>query len=148
MKTILIFLLFELAFSYNGAGAAEYAKKWCNKYNPDYNNYKYKDAFAESVNFISQCISVGGGQDLTGCEGLDDKGMLKNASDLKQCLISKGWKISDKISPGFPIFYKRSSIGMVATQVDAKVVIFCSHAPDRCNSRNFINNMDSYSPPS
>ena len=147
MKTILIFLLFELAFSYNGAGAAEYAKKWCNKYNPDYNNYKYKDAFAESVNFISQCISVGGGQDLTGCKGLDDKGMIPNSSNLKKCLISKGWKKNRiAIAKGYPIFTKVNSYAMFMTNVGTDGILYCSHAPDRCKARTNYKSVDIYTP--
>ena len=40
MKTILIFFLLGLIFSYDGTGAANYAQKYCNNYNPKYNKYE------------------------------------------------------------------------------------------------------------
>ena len=146
MKSILICLLLGLVFSYNGEGAAAYAKKYCNKYNPNYHNYKKIDGTDESANFASQCISVGGGLDLTGCEGLDDKGMIKKISDLKKCIISKGWKITNKISKGYLMFLKAVFLPMIVTEVPKRDIIFSSHDFDRCDSRIGFNYVDIYAP--
>ena len=146
MKTILICLLLGLSFSYNKIGAINYALKYCNNYNPKYNNYKDKGE-EESANFVSQCISVGGGQDLTGCEGLDDKGMIPNSSNLKKCLISKGWKKNRlTIAKGYPIFTKVNSYAMFMTNVGTDGILYCSHAPDRCKARTNYKSVDIYTP--
>ena len=42
MKTILIIFILGLTFSYDGTGAATYAQKYCNNYNPNYNKYDIK----------------------------------------------------------------------------------------------------------
>ena len=39
MKSILILFLLGFTFSYNRIGAANYALKYCNNYNPNYNKY-------------------------------------------------------------------------------------------------------------
>ena len=146
MKSILICLLLGLSFSYNKIGAINYALKYCNNYNPNYNNYKDKGE-EESANFVSQCISVGGGQDLTGCEGLDDKGMIPNSSNLKKCLISKGWKKNRlTIAKGYPIFTKVNSYAMFMTNVGTDGILYCSHAPDRCKARTNYKSVDIYTP--
>ena len=120
--------------------------KYCNNYNPEYNNYKDKGE-EESANFVSQCISVGGGQDLTGCEGLDDKGMIPNSSNLKKCLISKGWKKNRiTIAKGYPIFTKVNSYAMFMTNVGTDGILYCSHAPDRCKARTNYKSVDIYTP--
>ena len=74
---------------------------------------------AESINFMSQCIHAGG-QNFTGCEGLDDKGMFKNIQDLKKCLQAKGWTKTEIFAPGNPIFQRRYAYGMIATAVEDK----------------------------
>ena len=134
MKAILIFILLGLTFSYNRGGAAAYAKKYCDKYNPDYN--KYTNRTEESANFVSQCISAGG-QDFEGCEGRDDKGMFKDGYALKNCLISKGWKKTNIPQKGNPVFYKLGTYPLLITEdgVINHRVTCCSHKPDRCNAR-------------
>ena len=147
MKKILICLLLGFTFSYNGEGAVNYAKIYCNKYNPNYNNYKNSKDGNEAANFVSQCISVGGGQDLTECEGLDDKGMIPNSSNLKKCLISKGWKKNRlTIAKGYPIFTKVNSYAMFMTNVGTDGILYCSHAPDRCKARTNYKSVDIYTP--
>ena len=148
MKKILIFFLLGLIFSYDGTSAATYAQKYCNNYNPNYNKYESKTA--ENINFISQCISIGGGQDFEGCEGRDDKGMFTKGSDLKNCLISKGWKTA--------ITSKKGSIAfMIIDNNDVKIitsdkadiigrVTFCSHTPDRCDAKQSSLVLKFYSP--
>ena len=141
MKAILIFILLGLTFSYNGEGAATYAKKYCDKYNPDYN--KYVNRTEESANFVSQCISVGGGQDFEGCEARDNKGMFRSVSALKNCLISKGWKQTARCQKGNPIFMKSYSHSMIIIDSDANNIFFNSHYPDRCSSALSLRNLNS-----
>ena len=135
MKTILIIFLLGLTFSYDRIGAANYAQKYCNNYNPEYK--KYSDQNEENVNFVSQCISIGGGQDFEGCEGRDNKGMFKNSADLKKCLISKGWKKTHVPQKGNPAFTRLGINTMILSgdQMDLKTLIYCSHTPDRCNAK-------------
>ena len=145
MKAILIFILLGLTFSYNRGGAAAYAKKYCDKYNPDYN--KYTNRTEESANFVSQCISAGG-QDFEGCEGRDDKGMFKNSGDLKKCLIKKGWTKKNVPQKGSPAFVKVSYMTMIISDISLKgEVAYCSHTPDRCNGRLGHRFLEFYSPP-
>ena len=146
MKAILICLLLGLSVSYKGDLAVAYAKKHCSKYNPAYNNYRKIDMTAESINFMSQCIHAGG-QNFTGCEGLDDKGMFKNIQDLKKCLQAKGWTKTEIFAPGNPIFQRRYAYGMIATAVEDKAVKFCSHSPDRCHSQIVKKIVETYAPP-
>ena len=146
MKKILIFLFFGLTFSYNPSNAVNYAKKYCNNYNPNYNNYKGTEK-EETANFVSQCISVGGGQDFTGCEGLDDKGMFTKVSDLKNCLILKGWKNRGSIiKRGFPAFLKTGYHVFLLTELDIVGPRYCSHDPDRCAALAKIRSLEIYTP--
>ena len=50
------------------------------------------------------------GQNFDGCAGRDKKGMIRYAKDLKECLISKGWRTSSTkhlyFRPGHPVFIK------------------------------------------
>ena len=87
MKAILIFLLLGLTFSYDRIAAANYAQKYCNNYNPNYN--KYETQKEESANFVSQCMSIGGGQDFEGCEGKMIKECSKMVMLLKIALFQK-----------------------------------------------------------
>ena len=146
MKTVLICLLFGLALSYNAQLALLYAQNYCNKYNPKYNDYHKTERPKEAYNYISQCLKEGG-QDFTGCEGLDDKGMLTNAYDLQKCLLSKGWKRSAGFAPGYPIFSLRYSVNGIVLSVDEKTVKYCSHAPDRCHSQSSKKSLETYAPP-
>ena len=145
MKAIIVCLLLGLSFSYSDIGAINYALRYCNNYNPKYNSYKGTEK-EESANFVSQCISIGGGQDLSGCEGLDDKGMIPKISDLKRCLISKGWKIGAKISTGDPLFLRTGSYAMIFTGFDNKrlMIKFSSHSPDRCDGVTSVSSVEGY----
>ena len=136
MKSILILFLLGFTFSYNRIGAANYALKYCNNYNPNYNKYSQQNI--ESVNFVSQCISIGGGQDFKGCEGRDDKGMFKYAIDLEICLMKKRWKRTAIPKKGIPMLYVHvHSYAWII--IDDKVIdnkiTYCSHIPDRCEAK-------------
>ena len=147
MKSILILLLFGLIFSYDRQGACNYAYKYCDKFNPDFN--KYSENVEESTNFLSQCLSVGGGQDFEGCEGKDDKGMFKNIDDLKNCLISKGWKKTDTIKKGNAAFQKIRDRAVIVSNDFTFLGNFhlSSHGPKRCSARMFHKFVEFYEPP-
>ena len=147
MKAILIFILLGLTFSYNGEGAAAYAQKYCNNYNPDYN--KYTEQAEESANFVSQCMSVGGGQDFEGCGPKDNKGMFKNVLALKNCLIKKGWKRDIFGHKGNPAFFNVASRAMIAVaEMDRSGLgLYSYHTPDRCNSKMGYKKLEFYTPP-
>ena len=143
MKAILIFFLLSLSFSYDGKAASNYAKKYCNNYNPKYHKYETQDE--ESANFVSQCMAHGG-QDFEGCKGKDDKGMFKNYLSLKECLISKGWKITEFPKKGAPAFSKHGPYALIITdnKVERNQVTYCSHELDRCEAKFFIKGLDIY----
>ena len=134
MKTIIICFLLGFSLSYNIEGAVSYALKHCGRYNPNYNFYKYKEPKAESVNFVSQCIGEGGGQDFSGCKGRDDKGMFKDPFDLANCLVSKGWTKTRKFTRGSPIMVLNSFLAFV-TSYSSDGLYICSHAWDRCEAK-------------
>ena len=117
MKTVLICLLLGLALSYNADLALLYARNYCNKYNPKYNDYHKTERPKEAYNYISQCLKEGG-QDFTGCEGLDDKGMLTDTYDLQKCLLMKGWKKTDVFAPGYPIFRKDGTYSALVVEIN------------------------------
>ena len=148
MKTILIIFLLGLTFSYDGTGAANYAQKYCNNYNPEYK--KYSDQNEENVNFVSQCIGIGGGQDFEGCEGKDDKGMFTKGSDLKNCLISKGWKSAFNPKKGTVAFriFDSSEVKIITNDKCDLLnrATFCSHTPDRCDEKQNCLTLLFYSP--
>ena len=91
-----------------------------------------------------------GGQSFDGCAGKDDKGMIKGASDLKTCLISKGWRTNmtrpGSFKQGYPVFLKQSpsSCPFIATGISGNYIIVSSHTPDACNLRIKANNLEYY----
>jgi len=99
MKAIIISVLLSLSLAYNAGDAVNYATNWWNGFNPQYNNYDPNDC----ANFVSQCLKAGG-QDLSGCV-TDNKGCVTGVSNLQNCLVSKGWKTSSNVPPGFKAGY-------------------------------------------
>ena len=134
MKIILLCLLVGLILSYNAGAAIKYARQHCRKYNTKYNNYKGKGG--DCANFVSQCLK-NGGFDFSGCGGKDNKGMIINCSNLRECLRKKGWKsktgVPKEFKGGYPFFIGNSH-AMIATGVNGKTVTFCGHTNDRCDS--------------
>ncbi len=47
--------------TYNRSDVIDYAKKWCESYNPEYPYYDGTDGNTDCANFISQCMHEGGG---------------------------------------------------------------------------------------
>ena len=84
----LISLLIGYSLSYSTTKAINYARKYCQNYNPDYKKY----ANADCANFVSQCL-IAGGQSLSGCSGLDAKGAIPLVSNLRNCLTKKRMEI-------------------------------------------------------
>ena len=102
MKAYIIILLLGISLSYNPRAAIEYANKYCSNYNKIFYNYNSENDGRDSANFVSQCLHEGG-QSFEGCNGVDLKGMIPRVSELKACLVSKGWKSSGSMpSSGMP----------------------------------------------
>ena len=149
MKTILIILLIGISLSYNPWGAINYANAYCSSYNPAFNNYKGRGG--DCANFVSQCLTAGGFS-LAGCGGTDNKGMIPGVSNLKNCLTSRGWRVSGSMPPnfqmGYPIFAKAYSHAMLATGISGGTsggyVFYCAHTTDRCNARIPMSDVDFY----
>ena len=147
MKLILICLFLGLSLSYDRMAAVNYAHKYCNKYNPNYNNYRTDKPGDEAAYFISQCLSIGGGQDLSGCEGLDDKGMINGNYALKLCLKSKGWIKNGLIAPGYIMFLFHTSYPLIVTKVNFRDIYYASHNPDRCDGKTYYFAGEMFAPP-
>ena len=133
MKSLILFLLIGLSILYNTKDAVSYARKYCNI--NDYIYYEYKDSFGYSANFVSRCLKTGG-QQLTGCVGLDSKGDIHLISNLRSCLTKKGWK-SQKGMPkgfkaGYPFFSENHA--KIATYVRENNIKYCSHSNNRCDA--------------
>ena len=146
MKAYLIVLLLGLTLSYNPSGAISYARTYCSRYNGRYKNYA--GVGGDCANFVSQCVSEGGGLSLSGCSGRDSCGMLPAVSNLKSCLRSKGFTAySSKpknFRGGYPIFLKSGSHAMLATGVNGNTITFCGHTNDRCDSTISASSVDFY----
>ena len=135
MKAIIIILLFGIILSYNTNAAIAYARTFCNRRNPAYIDFYMK---GQNAHFVSECM-VAGGQKFDGCAGIDSKGMFHNISNLKTCLLLKGWKLSNSkptnFKAGYPIILKGGYHVMLATGFDGNDIIYCSHDNDRCNAK-------------
>ena len=59
MKIYLIFFWLKVLFSFNTSDVIEYARTWCKKMNPEYNNYGWR-AYRETGNFASQWLYARG----------------------------------------------------------------------------------------
>ena len=131
MKIIILSLLICLTISYKTVPAIEYARKYC-RYSGPYYDYDMKD---EPANFVSKCL-IAGGMNFSGCSGVNNKGAIPSAANLRSCLISKGWKYSKGISKqfkaGYP-FFSNNQHSMIATYVKGKFLKYCAHANDRCD---------------
>ena len=69
---------------------------------------------------------------------IDNYGLIPSVSNLKRCLLSKGWK-SSKSKPfnfkeGYPIILKYGNHVMLATRFRSNNIIYCAHRNDRCNA--------------
>ena len=148
MKAYIIILLLGISLSYNPKAAIEYANKYCSNYNKIFYNYNSENDGRDSANFVSQCLHEGG-QSFEGCNGVDLKGMIPRVSDLKACLLSKGWKSSLGVKPvnfkaGYPIFIKNYHRAMLATDVKGDTINYSGHSPDRCNAKFRANVIEFY----
>ena len=118
--------------AYNRDKAISYARKYCKSYNPAYKRYNGADC----ANFVSQCLKEGG-QSLSGCNGLDEKGAIPYVPNLESCLTKKGWKSSrgvpKQFKAGYPFFIPKQH-AMIATAVNGKTITYCGHTNDRCDA--------------
>ena len=118
-------------FSYDPGSAVGYADAYCDKRNPDFNDYTGQGG--DCANFVSQCL-LAGGQDLSGCS-VDDRGCVINVGALEACLLSKGWHSaeSDSVPEGFGaggvITINNSGHAMIANSPST----FDAHTNDRCS---------------
>ena len=136
MKIYLIFFLLKVLFSFNTSDVIEYARTWCKKMNPEYNNYGQR-AYRETGNFASQCLYAGG-QSFSGCKGKDNKGMIPDINDLVECLTyKKGWKSStSKISlfkPGYFVIQKGLTSPLIVTGINGNNITYCRHNDFKCD---------------
>ena len=136
MKTIILLFLIGFSLSYNAGAAVNYARTYCQNYNPHY--WNYANDGGDCANFVSQCL-IAGGMDLSTCavSWVDDYGCLPRVRDLKSCLQQKGWKSSysrpASFKAGYPIFSTQYEHAMLATGISGGSVIFCGHTNDRCD---------------
>ena len=127
-----IFLLIGIFSNINDyipEDAIEYARKYCQNYNPAYKNYGTKNDF-ETINFVSQSLFAGG-QSFSGCRGKDNYSMIFVYNDMYECLRKKGWNITmtknDKVKKGYPAFIKESRMLLLITDFKDDKAIYCAH---------------------
>ena len=116
--------------SYDSGLAVDYANSYCDKRNPEFNDYT--GSGGDCANFVSQCL-LAGGQDLSGCI-VDDRGCVINVGALEECLLSKGWNYaeSDSVPDGF------GAGGVITINDSGHAIIavssstFDAHTNDRC----------------
>ena len=134
MKYILILILFEILICYNPSAAVEYARKYCQHYNPAYGNYAISGG--DCANFVSQCL-IAGGQSLDGCANIRTHGIIAGVTSLKNCLVKKGWKTSETRPPsfkaGYPMAYTNLKHITMATSVNGNIITYCGHTKDVCD---------------
>ena len=136
MKTIILLFLIGFSLSYNAGAAVNYARTYCQSYNPNYANYA--NSGGDCANFVSQCM-IAGGMNFRTCGGwVDGYGCLPAVSDLKSCLQQKGWKHSTSrpasFKAGYPIFSTQYEHAMLATGISGGTIKFCGHTNDRCDA--------------
>ena len=72
--------------------------------------------------------------------------MIPNDSNLKNCLIYKGWKVSRTKPPnfkaGYPFFDGYYRVAMIATGMDEFYIIYCDHFTNTCNGKMQNNKID------
>ena len=145
MRLLILYLLIGIVFSlsYNADKAIFYARKYCQHYNPQYDDLGRLGG--DAAHFVSQCL-IAGGLSLAECDGLNYDGTILGAENLKRCLQRKGWtyssEITDKFKPGYPFFNKFNNHVKLATAVNKKTITFCSHTRDYCEQNTIID--DSY----
>ena len=128
MKFIFLFLIFELIFSYEAEDALNYAKEWCQGYNPRYNEYGLDES--EEANFVSQSLFAGG-ESFSGCTGKDWWGMVYTYNNLMACLKAKGWEQSEERNssflPGYPLILKDERGIMIAKGFEGNQTFYYRH---------------------
>ena len=127
---IFITLLIFASLSYNPDAAVQYARLYCQSYNPKYP--RYVDDFSDSAHFISQCL-IAGGIDLKECHARTN-GVIFGVTSLKNCLIKKGWHISTKKPQNFRSGYIMTNLKdiIIATSVERDIIKYCGHTPNVC----------------
>ena len=147
MKSFIIYLLIKTLVSLDRKVVIEYARKWCNNYNPVY--IKYADE-GEAGNFASQCLYEGG-ESFSGCAGKDTRGMIPNFNNFFKCLEQKGWKNSDlvntkasEVKPGYIVNHKRRYNPMIVTGYKGEKITVCQHDTNRCDEEIDLNNLIYY----
>ena len=133
MKVFFLSLLICFVYTYDTNKAISYARRYCRNYNPLYPNYCQ---FSDNAHFVSQCL-VAGGQDLKGCSGVNNRGLIEYVPNLENCLINKGWKksvgMTKDFKAGYP-FFIHNQHAMIATSVSGNFLYYCAHTTDRCDS--------------
>ena len=127
MKSFIIYLLIKTLVSLDRKVVIEYARKWCNNYNPVY--IKYTDE-GEAGNFASQCLYEGG-ESFSGCTGKDWWGMVYSYNNLMACLKAKGWEQSEERNssflPGYPLIVKDARGIMIAKGFEGNQTFYYRH---------------------
>ena len=149
MKLFIICLLLKKFISLYTSEVVEYARTWCNKMNPEYNNYGER-AFKETGNFASQCLYAGG-QSFSGCKGKDNKGMIPDINDLMLCLTEKkGWiydyKMPPSFKPGYLVVGKGLTSPLIVTDIKDNNIFYCRHNYYKCDEIIDANSVNYYYP--
>ena len=137
MKIIISFLIIAFSITYQPSEVVIYAKKYCDHYNTLYWSFP-DNRQNDDANFVSQCL-IAGGQKLDGCPNINKKGLISSPSNLRSCLIQKGWKSSKTMPPnfkaGYPMIKLDLSHAIIASIISGSSIYYSAHSPNVCNRK-------------
>ena len=151
MKAIVIFFLLSLTFSLKDEKVQKYEPQ---QFKEDI--YKDLDDIDQSksqnevnAKFVSNYL-IRIGENFTGCSGKREKGLFKNSTKLRNCLLKKDWEPTEEPKMGDIAFMKNTVEGGIShamivgenPSLRAKVVC-CTLQPKSC-SHQFKNVVEIY----
>ena len=151
MKAIVIFFLLSLTFSLKDEKVQKYEPQ---QFKEDI--YKDIDDIDQSksqnevnAKFVSNYL-IRIGENFTGCSGKREKGLFKNSTKLRNCLLKKDWEPTEEPKMGDIAFMKNTVEGGIShamivgenPSLRAKVVC-CTLQPKSC-SHQFKNVVEIY----
>ena len=151
MKAIVIFFLLSLTFSLKDEKVQKYEPQ---QFKEDI--YKDIDDIDQSksqnevnAKFVSNYL-IRIGENFTGCSGKREKGLFKNSTKLRNCLLKKDWEPTEEPKMGDIAFLKNTVEGGIShamivgenPSLRAKVVC-CTLQPKSC-SHQFKNVVEIY----
>ena len=146
-----IFFLFliglSLTYQFDPNGSLEYAKEYCDKPYPIYEQIDKEQI--SSGTFVSQSIHKGGKFSVMVCyEWRDENFFIPFATELKRCLTRHGWKSSTtppkRFRAGYPIFIKKNDIAVIFDHFEGDSVYGYTHEEGEYYCNEYIGEKDEF----